>query len=99
MTTRERRKESFKLKMAQMKEEDKREMGVVIEEKWTTIESMKTRQIYDNLIKKRLKAKNCTPKRAHENVRKIQRNLKAKERDYWWRLTHKLIITKKREIK
>ena len=72
---------------------------MVKEEKWTPIESMKTRQIYDNLIKKRLRAKNYTPKRAHENVRKIQRNLKAKERDYWWRLTHKLIITKKRESK
>ena len=29
----------------------------------------------------------------------IQKNMTSKERDFWWRLTHRLIITKKRESK
>ena len=82
-----------------MKEEERNELGLKTETSWTPLKNINTRQVYDNLVKRRLKTKNYEPKRAHANIRTIQRNLTAKERDYWWRLTHKLVITKKRESK
>ena len=37
------------------------------------------------------------PKKAHKHVNDIQKQLTATERDYWWRLTHRVIQTKQRE--
>jgi hypothetical protein len=75
-------------------------MGVEEEkEGWTPIERLKTRQIYDRLIQKRMTLKNYIPKKAHKAVHEIQKQMTANERDYWWRLTHRVIQTKKRESK
>jgi len=38
-----------------------------------------------------MKMKRYEPKKAHEIVDTIQKRLTAEERDFWWRLTHKLI--------
>ena len=83
-----------------MKEIELSGMGVE-EEKggWTPIERLKTRQIYDRLIQKRMRLKNYEPKKAHKSVHAIQKQMTANERDYWWRLTHRVIQTKKRESK
>ena len=64
---------------------------------WTPIERLKTRQIYDRLTRTRMKLRNYEPKKAHKAVFTIQKLMTANERDYWWRLTHKVIQTKKRE--
>ena len=66
---------------------------------WIPIERMKMRKAYDKLIQKRMKMKNYTPKEAHRNIHAIQKTMTAVERDYWWRLTHRTIQTKKRESK
>ena len=39
------------------------------------------------------------PKKAHRIVHTIQKLMTANERDYWWRLTHRVIQTKNRESK
>ena len=51
------------------------------------------------MIEQRMKMKRYEPKKAHEIVDTIQKRLTAEERDFWWRLTHKLISTKKTESK
>jgi hypothetical protein len=90
-------KEEKKVK-GEMKEIERSGMGVD-EEKggWTPIERMKTKQIYDRLIRKRMRLRDYTPKKAHTHVNEIQKQLSATERDYWWRLTHRVIQTKQRE--
>ena len=66
---------------------------------WTPIERIKTRQVYDKLIAIRMKLKDYTAKNAHKNVKDIQKRLTADERNYWWRLTHRVTPIKKRESK
>jgi hypothetical protein len=76
--------------------------GMGVEEEkggWTPIERLTTRQAYDRLIQKRMTLKNYIPKKAHNAVHEIQRQMTANERDYWWRLTHRVIQTKTRESK
>ena len=51
------------------------------------------------MIEQRMKMKRYEPKKAYETVDMIQKRLTAEERDFWWRLTHKLISTKKTESK
>ena len=46
-----------------------------------------------------MKLKGYSPRKAHESIDAIQKQLSASERDYWWRLTHGLISTKKTESK
>ena len=72
---------------------------MVVEGDWVPIEKLKSKQIYNILISKRMKLKNDTPSRAHKTISSIHKSLSAEERDYWWRLTHKLISTKKAESK
>ena len=66
---------------------------------WTPIERLKTRQAYDRLIRTRMKLKNYKPKKAHKIVQGIQKQMTANERDYWWRLTHRVIQTRNRDSK
>jgi len=92
------KKKEEKKEKGEMREMELSGMGVEEEkEGWTPIERLKTRQIYDRLIKKRMKLKNYEPKKAHKAVHTIQKQLTANERDYWWRLTHRVIQTKTRE--
>ena len=57
--------------------------GVEINDAWVSIETLTTRQVYDKLIKQRMKRKKgYTPSEAHKNVHKIQNRLTARERDY-----------------
>ena len=81
-----------------MKETELSGMGVD-EEKggWTPIERLSTKQAYDRLVRTRMKLRNYEPKKAHRAVHGIQKNLTANERDYWRRLTHRVIQTKARE--
>jgi hypothetical protein len=62
---------------------------------WTPIERLTTKQAYDRLVRTRMKLKNYEPKKAHRTVHGIQKNLTANERDYWWRLTHRVIQTRR----
>ena len=39
------------------------------------------------------------PKTAHKNIHKIKKYLTPEERNYWWKLTHKIISVKKTESK
>ncbi len=56
-------------------------------EKWTHIEGLTGRQAYDRLIQTRLKIQDYEPRRAHKTIQKIQKQMTADERNYWWRLT------------
>jgi hypothetical protein len=81
-----------------MREVERSGMGVDEEkEGWTPIERLTTRQTYDRLIRRRMKLKDYTPRKAHKIVHTIQKQLTANERDFWWRLTHRTIQTKTRE--
>ncbi len=44
-----------------------------------------------------MKIKDYEPRRAHKIIQKIQKQMTADERNYWWRLTHITIQTKKRQ--
>ena len=68
-------------------------------EKWIPIEGLTGRQTYDRLIQTRMKIKDYEPRRAHKTIQKIQKQMTADERNYWWRLTHRTIQTKKRQSK
>ena len=46
-----------------------------------------------------MKLKNYKPKKAHKIVQGIQKQMTANERDYWWRLTHRVIQTRNRDSK
>ena len=75
-------------------------LGLVeAKEGWTPIERMKSREAYNRLVQRRMKLTGYTPKAAHRTIKTIQRKLTAKERDYWWRLTHRVVSIKKRESK
>jgi hypothetical protein len=86
--------------MGELREIELGGMGVN-EEKggWIPIERLTTKQAYDRLIRTRMKIRNYEPKKAHRAIHGIQRKLTAKERDYWWRLIHRVIQTKVRESK
>ena len=77
----------------------KKEIGIEIDEKWIPITALKTKQIYKQLMQRRLKTGKYKADTAHKNIQGIQTKLTAAERDYWWRLTHNLISTKKKESK
>ena len=81
----------------EMKEIELSGMGVDEEGRWTPIERLKTRQVYNRLIQKRMKLRNYEPRKAHKAIHEIQKQMTATERDYWWRLTHRTIQTKNRE--
>ena len=68
-------------------------------EKWIPIEGLTGRQTYDRLIQTRMKIKDYEPRRAHKTIQKIQKQMTADERNYWWRLTHRTIQAKKRQSK
>ena len=90
-------KEKRKVK-GEMREIELSGMGVD-EEKggWTPIERLTTKQAYDRLIQTRMKLKDYKARKAHKAVHEIQKKMTANERDYWWRLTHRVIQTKTRE--
>jgi hypothetical protein len=81
------------------KEEAEQDIGIEIEGTWRSIETIQTKDIYKILQEKRLKLKNYTPKQAHMNIKLINKKLTPKERDFWWRHTHKLISIRKIENK
>ena len=81
------------------KEEWQTGFGIYLRDEWIPIEELKSKQIYKILIGKRMKRKNYKPSKTHKIVSTIQRKLTAKERDYWWRVAHGLISTKKKESK
>jgi hypothetical protein len=94
------KKKEERKEKGEVREIDLSGMGVE-EEKggWTPIERLKTKQAYDRLIRTRMKLKDYEPRKAHEIVHTIQRMMTANERDYWWRLTHRVIQTKNRKSK
>ena len=77
----------------------KKEIGVEIEGEWRPITTLTTKHAYNQLKAKRLKVGKYKPKQAHRNISIIQDRLTADERDYWWRLTHRLISLRKTESK
>ena len=84
----------------EMKEIELSGLGVDEEkEGWTPIERLKTKQAYDRLIRTRMKLRNYEPKKAHKAVQEIQKQMTPNKRDYWWRLTHRVVQTKNRESK
>ena len=74
-------------------------IGVEAEQRWIPIEKLKTRHVYERLVKIRMTMKNYTPSEAHKTVKTVQTMLTAKERDYWWRLIHRTTPIKKKESK
>lgn len=89
---------TYELMMRKRKEGEK-EIGIEIEGEWRPIETIRTKEIYEKLLKKRLKLNNYTPKQAHKNIKMISKKLTPKERDFWWRHTHELISIRKIENK
>ena len=73
--------------------------GVTNEDKWVPIEIITSKTTYAIIQEKRNRIKDYTPNPAHEIVLNIDSYLTPEERDYWWRLNHKLISTKKTESK
>ena len=99
VAARQRREEKHKHKMMNMNEEEKQEIGLVMEGEWQPLEGLRTKLIYNTLMNKRLKLKKYKPRKTHENIQTIQKELTANERDYWWRLSHRLIMTNERVSK
>ena len=51
---------------------------------WTPIEQLKTKLVYSILMKKRMKLKGYSPRKAHQSIDAIQKQLSASgERDDW----------------
>ena len=92
-------KEEVQMKRGEKKTVRLSGIGMETERGWIPIERLKGRQIYDRLVRTRLTLKNYKPSEAHKTVKTIQKMLTAKERDYWWRLTHRVTPIKKKESK
>ena len=73
--------------------------GIEKEEKWIPIEKLNSKIVYETLQKAREQIKNYTPNKAHKTLYEIDTFLSSEERFYWWRLTHKIVSTKKSESK
>jgi hypothetical protein len=86
-------------RMMKKREEGEKEIGIEIDGGWRAIDGIRTKEIYAILIDKRLKLNDYTPKQAHTNIKLINKKLTPKERDFWWKHTHKLISIRKIEHK
>ena len=64
---------------------------------WIPIEDITSRMVYTILINKRSKLQGYVLNIAHKHIQKIQKYLTSKERNYWWRLNHNIISTKRTE--
>ena len=76
------------------------ETGFRIQHKhqWHPIETLQTQTIYGTLLEKQTKLRKYTPKTAHKNLHKIKKYLTPEERNYWWKLTHKIISIKRQKV-
>ena len=77
------------------------ESGFGVEKKdvWIPIEKLKSKTIYEILIDKRNRIKKYTPNPAHAILHKVDGYLTPEERNYWWKLNHKIVSTKQTESK
>ena len=73
--------------------------GVEKDDTWIPIERLKSKSVYELIIEKRNRIRKCTPNPAHAVIYKIDKYLTPDERNYWWRLNHKLVLTKHTESK
>ena len=73
--------------------------GVEHKTKWTPIENITSKIVYDLLIQKRNKIKNYTPNQAHTTIYNIKQFLTPEERNYWWHFNHNIISVKQTESK
>mmetsp|Transcript_45019 Transcript_45019/g.54109 ORF Transcript_45019/g.54109 Transcript_45019/m.54109 type:complete len:196 (+) Transcript_45019:1-588(+) len=55
--------------------------------------------VYNILIKKRGKLRGYVPNIGHKHIQKIEKYLTPEERNYWWRMNHNIISTKRTEHK
>ena len=77
-----------------------RRVGVVVEGRgFVDIDALETRDVYDILMTKRKRRGTEEPRQTWTTLDRIQKRMTAKERDYWWRMTHGLISLKKTESK
>ena len=73
------------------------EFGVEKSDTWIPIERLKSKTVYKLIIDKRNRIKKYTPNPAHATLYKIEKFLIPEERNYWWKLNHKLVSTKQTE--
>jgi len=73
--------------------------GVEKSDTWIPIERLKSKTVYELLIDKRNRIKKYTPNPAHAILHNIDRFLTPEERNYWWKLNHKIVSTKQTESK
>ena len=66
---------------------------------WIPIERLKSKAVYEIIIEKRNRIRKYTPNTAHAVLYNIDKYLTPEERNYWWRLNHKLVSTKQTESK
>ena len=69
------------------------------EDKWIPIEDITSKVVYEKLLDTRRSIREYTPNPAHKVLCEIDPYLTPEERNYWWKLTHRLISTKKTESK
>jgi len=68
-------------------------------ELWKPLEKMDSTQVYEILNNIRNELKNYEPNLAFKTIHKIRYNLTPAEREYWWKLIHKLTSIKQTESK
>ena len=66
---------------------------------WVSIEKYTSSMISGRFTKIRNGIKNFKPNPAHKTALRIDKYLTAKERNFWWRLSHNLIVMIKYESK
>ena len=66
-----------------------------IEDRWVPIENLDSKITYQTLQKAREQMTNYILNLAHKILYIIDSFLTPEKRYYWWRLTHKLVSTKK----
>ena len=79
-----------------------KETGLVVEVdgKWKQLGKVKLKEIYTILLRRRegsLEEEDEGKSKAFKTLEKVAKKLTAKERDYWWRLKHKIISIRKTE--
>ena len=73
--------------------------GFEIEGEWHDLGTIETSKIYQALLEKRMKKLKPGETKTNWGITLLQKWLAPKERDFWWRIAHKLVMVNARKSK
>jgi len=96
------RKEKKKKRKVDRKQEGKEGeemMGLVIGGEWRAMRGLKTKEIYEELVRKRYGKLKEEDRKTNKAVRKLRKRMTPKQREFWWRCAHGAVMQNERTHK